>query len=282
MSIAISTCVWANGPADQGLLLTLLALADRMDDQGVTLPRFGGVQEIAKRIRRSMRQANRNLRKLESEGWLTVERRTPALGLKGAENRYCICLKKLGACDTAMSHAGRVGDDIAMSRTETLATDTAMSHANGPAGDISSREHRTFSDVECDTAVSSHNRKNVERNYNVSALAAEIASKERTLQGEKVLPGLQQAIETEIKSGAAPAEAGSAVLSQVRRYLDARTKGRFEIHGWSVANLLAGGHWRDEQCWPWKPEHRPERKMRYRDPATLYNGPEYQRRAEGA
>jgi hypothetical protein len=56
----------------------------------------------------------------------------------------------------------------------------------------------------------------------------------------------------------------------------ARDTGKSEIRGWSIANLLAGGHWRDEQTWHWKAEHRPERKMRYVDLATLYTGPEYE------
>jgi hypothetical protein len=71
------------------------------------------------------------------------------------------------------------------------------------------------------------------------------------------------------------------VETQLRRYRAAREAGKFTIHGWNDANFIAGGHWRDEQSWPWRPEHRPEPKMRYVDPATLYDGPEYQR-AEGA
>jgi hypothetical protein len=66
------------------------------------------------------------------------------------------------------------------------------------------------------------------------------------------------------------------VESQLRRYRAAREAGKFAIHGWSDANFVSGGHWKDEQTWPWKPEHRPERKMRYCDPARLYDGPEYQ------
>lgn len=66
------------------------------------------------------------------------------------------------------------------------------------------------------------------------------------------------------------------VESQLLRYRAAREAGKFTIHGWSDANFVAGGHWRDEQCWPWKPEFRPERKIRYCDPARLYDGPEYQ------
>jgi hypothetical protein len=73
-----------------------------------------------------------------------------------------------------------------------------------------------------------------------------------------------------------------AALSQLRRYRASREAGKFTIHGWSDANFIAGGHWRDEQSWPWKPEHRPERPVRYVDTANVYNGPEYQRRAEGA
>jgi hypothetical protein len=291
VSIAISLRVWAHGPRDQNLRLTLLALADRMDDQGLTLPAFPGVQEIADRTCRTRRQATRNLRKLESEGWLTVERRTVVEpGRKGAKNRYRICLEKLtgerGACDTTMPHAHPRVDDTAMSHPSRLESDTAMSHTEGGVGDISSTEYVTFGVVVGDIATSSHNRKNVERNYNSGAtsslaIAAHIASTERALQSEQIIGALAQAIESEIKTGAVPADAGEKVLSQVRRYVGARDSGRFEIRGWSIGNLLAGGHWRDEQCWPWKPEHGPERKLRYVDPSTLYTGPEYQRRAEG-
>ena len=275
MSIAISTRVWEHGPDEDSLLLTLLALADRMDDQGVTLPRFGGVQEIAKRIRKTRRQAIRNLRKLESEGWITVDRRAVLRpGLQGAQNRYRICLEKLGVIgDITMSHPHPVPDDITMSPITGRSGDTAMSSENQVSGDISSTDQVTSGVISGDISASHNNRKNVERNYNVAALAAELASKERSLQGERISSALLRELESEIKTGAEPVEAGNRILAQVRRYISAQRNGHFAIHGWSDANFLSGGHWRDEQSWPWKPEHRPERKMRYVDPANLYTRP---------
>jgi hypothetical protein len=150
------------------------------------------------------------------------------------------------------------------------------------SGDISISDQVTSGNTSGDISASHNNRKNVERNYNVAALAAELASKERSLQGEKVSSALQQALESEIKTGAEPVAAGNMVLSQVRCYTSAQRNEHFTIYQWSVTNLLAGGYWRDEQNWPWKSEHRPEPKRRYVDPTRLYDGPEYQRRAEGA
>jgi hypothetical protein len=284
VSIKISTRVWEYGPGDDGLLLTLLALADRMDDDGVTLPRFGGVQEIARRIRRSQRQANRNLKKLESEGWLTVERRTSAPGLRGAENRYRICLEKLsGESDTAVSHAHQRADDTVMSDPSPSAPDTVVSHAQRIGCDISSTEHMTSGGVGCDIAVSSHNRKNVERNYNSRTPRAFeavdlIAQSEPSLGAEAVRRSIAEQLGAEVRKGFSLEDLIERMPDSWRKFCAARDSGKFEIRGWGAANFFGGGHWRDEQGWPWRAEYRPEAARRYVDPDTLYSGAEYQPR----
>lgn len=286
MSFTVSERVFERGPRDTNLRLTMLVIANRTDDQGLTLPAFRGLREVSDRTCKSLRQAMRNLRRLESDGWITVERRAVLRpGEKGAQNRYRISLEKLGAgCDTALSHPRYPAHDAAMSRDSRPVCDTAMSPGKGEVRDISKTNHVTSGDVVCDTAVSSHNRKNIERNYNSEALAiaSRIASTERALQSEPVALAFAKAIESELETGISLEDAGKAPLLQMRRYIAARDSGKFEIRSWSIVNFLAGGHWRDEQSWHWKPEYRPEPKMRYCDPATLYPGPEYQRRAEGA
>jgi hypothetical protein len=109
-----------------------------------------------------------------------------------------------------------------------------------------------------------------------------IAEADDTLQAEPVMRALAKAIDAELEKGSSLDELIRVLPASWKKFSAARGQGKFEIGGWGPANFFAGGHWRDEQCWPWKPESRPERKRRYVDPAALYSGPEYQRRAEGA
>ncbi len=61
--------VWQNAPHSSGELLTLLAIADFADDQGVAWP---SVTVIAKKTRLSARQVNRVIVELKKTGWLSV------------------------------------------------------------------------------------------------------------------------------------------------------------------------------------------------------------------
>ncbi len=61
--------VWQNAPHSGGELLTLLAIADFADDQGVAWP---SVAVIARKTRLSPRQVNRVIVELKKTGWLSV------------------------------------------------------------------------------------------------------------------------------------------------------------------------------------------------------------------
>jgi hypothetical protein len=200
-----------------------------------------------------------------------------------------IVLAKLGI--------GEVSSSIALPTDEehSRVTSEDASPVQAPIGEVERTEKvkltAAIGEISCNPPTPPYRRTTKEPPYEPVvgtvaetslALAARIAATESALQSESLIRAFAQAIESELKGGTSPGEAGKLPLSQTRRYIAARDSGKFEIRGWSIPNLLAGGHWRDEQCWHWKPEHRPERKMRYRDPATLYSGPEYQRRAEGA
>jgi hypothetical protein len=135
MSIAVMSAVWRFGPQDQGELLVMLALADHSDDDGASYP---SMARIGRKARMSERNARRIVRKLEVDGWLTVDVNA---GPRGS-NIYRITPDKLSArtdCppDKSTADPGQNGRDT---------PDTAMSaepsrnhHSLEPSGALSAK-----------------------------------------------------------------------------------------------------------------------------------------------
>jgi hypothetical protein len=67
MSIKVMNLVWENAPYEGNTLLTLLALADRADDEGVCWP---SVLTLATKTRQSERNVQRCLAKIAKDGFL--------------------------------------------------------------------------------------------------------------------------------------------------------------------------------------------------------------------
>lgn len=89
MSIKVMSCVWDNGPKDPTERLVMLALADFCDDGGNCFPSMIGIAEKACVTERGARGI---VRRLEAEGWLSVN----IGGGRGGKNRYHLNLNKLG------------------------------------------------------------------------------------------------------------------------------------------------------------------------------------------
>lgn len=70
MSIKVMSALWDSGPQDKTALLVLLALADFCDDDGVCFP---SIRRIAEKCRMTERGAQKAIRKMESDGWLTIK-----------------------------------------------------------------------------------------------------------------------------------------------------------------------------------------------------------------
>lgn len=70
MSIKLMTQIWEVGPQKQGELLVLLAISDHADDDGYAWP---SMARIAKKARMLERSAQRIVRQLEADGWLTIQ-----------------------------------------------------------------------------------------------------------------------------------------------------------------------------------------------------------------
>jgi hypothetical protein len=69
MSVRVMSWVWANGPADQGELLVMLALADFCNDDGECWPAMASVARKARLTERGVRKI---VRRLEDRGLLSV------------------------------------------------------------------------------------------------------------------------------------------------------------------------------------------------------------------
>jgi len=83
MSIKLMSAIWENGPLASSDRFVLLALADYANDAGECWP---SVVSIQRRTQMSDRGVQKIIRRLESDGWLTV---LTGNGRKGC-NRYLI------------------------------------------------------------------------------------------------------------------------------------------------------------------------------------------------
>ncbi len=70
MSIKIMSAIWDNGPEKQAERFVLLALADHANDQGECWP---AVSSLAKKTCMSVRGVQTVLRRLQVDGWLSIE-----------------------------------------------------------------------------------------------------------------------------------------------------------------------------------------------------------------
>ena len=80
--------MWANSPYAGGTLLTLLAMADWANDEGLCWP---SVPTLAKKTRQSVANTRNCIRRMESDGAVAVERMPSA----GTSNRYRINIEVL-------------------------------------------------------------------------------------------------------------------------------------------------------------------------------------------
>lgn len=88
MSVIVSAIVWRRLDLSGGLLLLALALADRSDDQGGSL--FPSVAHLADKTRQHERHVKRQLKFLQSIGWLQVVSRGGRVDGANVPNRYQI------------------------------------------------------------------------------------------------------------------------------------------------------------------------------------------------
>lgn len=86
MSVEVLTTVWKFAPYSGNTLLTLLALADWSNDEGQSWP---SVETLAKKSRQSERNCRYSIRKLETDGYVSVLKRADDSSL------YRINLEKL-------------------------------------------------------------------------------------------------------------------------------------------------------------------------------------------
>jgi hypothetical protein len=243
--------------------LVLVRLADQARTNGLAWP---SIENLSKVTLLSRRTVIRSIEALQESGYLEVLPRHK--NEDGSRNNcYRVRLEKM-----CLSGA-------------TVTPQAACSSATVTLGDVSKTTQRSATVSKPPAPPYRKNRKEPTYEPDDSVVAEAIASivdSEDELQGEPVRQSLAKTIDSELRSGAELWELVRTLLANWRKFSTARSQGKFEIRGWGPANFFAGGWWKREQDWPWKPEFRPERKMRYCDPATLYTGPEYQRRAEGA
>lgn len=92
MSIAVSTLVWANGPAKAADRLMMLAIADNADDHGLAWP---GMDRLAAKCCVKPDAARSTVRRLEADGWVSVRRGGGGQGGHGQPNRYQLNMARL-------------------------------------------------------------------------------------------------------------------------------------------------------------------------------------------
>lgn len=110
MSIKVSSLVWQNGPDKSPDMLMLLAIADNADDDGTAWP---SIETLARKCRVDRRTAQRTVRRLETDGWLSTVTGGGTRGGRevGIPNRYRIDVHRLStAAPTPPSSNSGVDD----------------------------------------------------------------------------------------------------------------------------------------------------------------------------
>jgi hypothetical protein len=247
------TAAWKAETKHPSHKLVLARLADSANEDGEAWPK---VATVARDTGLSHRQVIRVTHDLESAGLIRIQKRRD----RYRENTYHLCAAKLG-----LPH-DRVTRD-------TVSDDTLASPQLPPA---------TLSrDTVSKPPAPPYRKNHQEPTYEPTAAGiaeeiGKIVETEPSLRTEQVMQALATAIKGELRNGSTLEHLASRLLAGWRQYSTARDRGKFDIRGWGPARFFVEGHWKDEQTWPWKPEHRPEPKRRYVDPTRLYDGPEYQ------
>jgi len=273
LSLPIVNAVWRTKLRQPSRRLVLLKLADCADASGTAWP---SVQTLADATGLSTRTVIRALADLAAGGLIEIEAHKNPKNHRA--NRYRIRMEKFArptlSDGTLSLHQGVSGDNLSPSQMTN--------------GAFSSDILTVSSDIQSKPPAPPYRKNHLkEPSYEpgkatIDGAVREIVTAEPSLKSDQVIRVLAAAIDTELQSGATLDALVRLLLDRWRKYSTARDQGNFEIRGWGPVNFFAGGHWKDEQSWPWKPEFRPEPKVRYVNPATLYSGPEYQRQAVSA
>jgi hypothetical protein len=268
VSIALCRRIWDRGPKGNGRFL-LLCIGDHADESGHAWP---SLERLAERCTLTKRSVISTLNLLEKDGWLKRIK-------KGRKSEYQIVLAKLGIGEVTSSTTIPTGEEHSHKTSENA------SPVQTPIGEVERSEKvkstAAIGEISCNPPTPPYRRTTKEPPVEPTAeriteAIGEIVETAHLLPAEPVMQALATAIQGELRNGSALEDLTPRILSVWSKYSTARDRGKFEIRGWSPARFFAEGHWRDEQSWPWKPEHRPERPVRYVDPTRLYDGPEYQ------
>lgn len=270
MSIALCRRIWDRGPKGNDRFL-LLCIGDHADESGHAYP---SLERLAERCTLTKRSVISALNRLEKDGWVKRIK-------NGRKSEYQIILGKLGIGERVSPVITRKGE------VSSHMTGEAGSPIDTPKGEVERSEKvksaAAIGEVDCNPPTPPYRRTTKEPPYEPEEAVRLIVKAEPSLgRQSEVVQAMVTTIADELRSGARVEDLIQRIPGQWRKYSSARAGDKFEIRGWGPVRFFAEGYWKDEQCWPWKPVFRPERKPRYCDPATLYTGPEYQRRAEGA
>lgn len=114
MAVSVIDLVWKRFPGRGSELLTMLALADWCNDEGGSL--YPSIRKLAVKMRQTERQAQRVMRSLESEGWITVVGNFNG-GAPGTTRHYRLNVDKLAAMPLVDS--AQTGDVDVTPKSET-------------------------------------------------------------------------------------------------------------------------------------------------------------------
>lgn len=132
MSVRVNTAVWGSFKGGGSELLTMLALADWSDDDGLSWP---SMATLAAKVRLSRSQTQRVVHKLIDQGYVAVEGNEHG-GRPGATRRYRIALEQLRAegGETSRAHAtGRSEDKDGSRGCAATGRANATQHVNEPS-----------------------------------------------------------------------------------------------------------------------------------------------------
>jgi hypothetical protein len=276
MSLDIQKAVWGTQTRMRAnCRLVLLKLADHANAQGVCWP---SVQYLAETTGMSTRTVIRSIASLREAGLVIVEANKSPRNHRA--NRYRICLERIGAARPGEGSCAwnNSSTDNLSRKLNSSSVNLSPSHVTQATASGDKRDHPPAPPIR-----KNHQEPSTRPDQDeVGEALSLMVRADLSLRGEQVARALRSVVAEELRKGARLQDVTRNLAAKWRLFVVNRDRGRFGISGWKAENFFAGGPWQDEQRWPWRPEFRPEPKVRFVDPATVYNGPEYRRRQAGA
>lgn len=234
--------VWDFGPDDPIDNSVLLRLANHCNDFGRQC--FPSIEEVAAKVRRSVRTVSRSIAQLEADDWISVER---GVG-KGKTSHYTINVAKLKTRQAVAFSEMETRQPRQQNLTATTAKPDSHDNPPHPLLGVTVRETSRNQSTPQPPASQGVNG-NLESTRSLDRAVDQVCSA-LGLTKRRDRRGLRAVIELEAEKGEPPPTVALAMIAAYRKQDQARLRGEL-ARSYGVMNFFERGVWKNEGRWHW-------------------------------